>query len=170
MNIFERNQAVAMSAVSDMVNGWSGGIVQASRHGVFVTPVYLVNELYNRRLGTQRLAAHVDGPTFDTRREGKGVPYLDVAVSRTANGKQIFIKAVNTDGKHSLRATFQISGTGVSPEAEIETITADSLTAANTFASPEVVSTRRSRIRADSRFVVDLPRHSVSVITLATAE
>src|SRR5256884_152202 len=141
MNIFERNQAVAMSAVSDMVNGWSGGIVQASRHGVFVTPVYLVNELYNRRLGTQKLAVRADGPTFDTSREGKGVPFLDVVVSRAANGEQIFIKAVNTDGKHALRAAVRISGAGVGPEAEMETITGDSLTAANSFASPEAVST-----------------------------
>ena len=170
MNIFERNQAVAMSAVSDMVNGWSGGIVQASRHGVFVTPVYLVNELYNRRLGTQKLAVRADGPTFDTSREGQGVPFLDVVVSRAANGKQIFIKAVNTDGKHALRAAVQISGAGVGPEAEMETITGDSLTAANSFASPEAVSTRRSTIRADSRFVVELPPYSVSVITLATTE
>jgi alpha-N-arabinofuranosidase len=170
MNIFERNQAVAMSAVSDMVNGWSGGIVQASRHGVFVTPVYLVNELYNRRLGTQKLAARADGPTFDTSREGKGVPYLDVVVSRTANGKQIFIKAVNTDGKHALRAAVQISGVGVRPEAEMETITGDSPTAANSFASPVAVSTRWSTIRANSRFVVELPPYSVSVITLATTE
>jgi alpha-N-arabinofuranosidase len=170
MNIFERSQAVAMSAVSDVVNGWSGGIVQASRHGVFVTPVYLVNELYNRRLGTQKLAARADGPTFDTSREGKGVPYLDVVASRTANEKQIFIKAVNTDGKHALRATVQISGAGVGPEAEMETITGDSITAANSFASPEVVSRRRSTIRADSRFVVELPPYSVSVITLAITE
>ncbi len=98
------------------------------------------------------------------------MPYLDVAVSRAANGKQIFIKAVNTDEKHALRATVQISGARVRPEAEMETITADSLTAANSFASPEVVFARRSAIRADSRFVVDLPRHSVSVITLATVE
>jgi alpha-L-arabinofuranosidase len=91
-------------------------------------------------------------------------------VSRAANGKQIFIKAVNTDGKHALRATVQISGAGVRPEAEMETITGDSLTAANSFASPEVVSTRRGTIRADSRFVVELPPYSVSVITLATTE
>ncbi len=144
--------------------------MQASRHGVFVTPVYLVNELYNRRLGTQKLAVRADGPTFDTSREGKGVPFLDVVVSRAANGKQIFIKAVNTDGKHALRAAVRISGAGVGPEAEMETITGDSLTAANSFASPEAVSTRRSTIRADSRFVVELPPYSVSVITVATTE
>ncbi len=40
-----------MSAVSDLVNGWPGGIIQASRHGVFVTPIYLVNRLYATHLG-----------------------------------------------------------------------------------------------------------------------
>ena len=170
MNVFERTPAVAMTAVSDMVNGWSGGVVQASRHGLFVTPIYLVNELYNRRLGTQNLAARTDGPVFDTSLEGKGLPYLDVTASRTADGKQIFIKAVNTDGKHALKATVQISGAGIGSEAEMETITADSLTAANSFASPEAVSTRRSAVRAGSRFVVELPPYSVSVITLAITQ
>ncbi len=47
MNVFERqSDLVAMSAVSDLVNGWPGGIIQAGRHGVFVTPIYLVNRLY----------------------------------------------------------------------------------------------------------------------------
>ncbi|NDQ55786.1 MAG: hypothetical protein GZ088_01785 [Acidipila sp.] len=170
MNVFERSPAVAMTAVSDMVNGWSGGVVQASRHGLFVTPIYLVNELYNRRLGTQSLAVRADGPAFDTSLEGKGLPTLDVTASRTADGKQIFIKAVNTDGKHALKTTVQISGAGIRPEAEMETITADSLTAANSFASPEAVSTRRSAVRANSRFVVELPPYSVSVITLAITQ
>jgi alpha-N-arabinofuranosidase len=170
MNIFERNDVIAMSAVSDMVNGWSGGIVQASRHGMFVTPTYLVNDLYNRRLGLQRLDARVDSPLFDSDREGKNVPYLDVVVSKVASGKQIFIKAVNTDPDNTLRTTVQLSGVRVSAQAEMETITSDSLTAANSFASPDVVSTHKITIRAASRFVVDLPRHSVSVITLEVTD
>ena len=41
MNVFERRgDWSAMSAVSDLVNGWPGGIIQAGRHGVFVTPIY----------------------------------------------------------------------------------------------------------------------------------
>ncbi|MGH8639557.1 MAG: alpha-L-arabinofuranosidase C-terminal domain-containing protein, partial [Burkholderiales bacterium] len=47
MNVFERaGDLVSMTAVSDLVNGWSGGIIQASRHDVFVTPTYLVIRLY----------------------------------------------------------------------------------------------------------------------------
>ena len=60
MNVFERSgDLVEMTAVSDLVNGWSGGIIQASRHDVFVTPTYLVIRLYNETLGRDRLAARV---------------------------------------------------------------------------------------------------------------
>src|SRR5262249_52242234 len=70
MNVFERRgDLIEMSAVSDLVNGWPGGIIQAGRHGLFVTPIYLVNQLYATRLGAERLAAKVDGPGFDSSRE-----------------------------------------------------------------------------------------------------
>src|SRR5207247_11089005 len=49
MNVFERIGVVAMSGPSGLVNGWSGGLIQASRHGLFMTPVYLVNKLYSER-------------------------------------------------------------------------------------------------------------------------
>src|SRR6476660_1969905 len=97
MNVFERHgDLVAMSAVSDMVNGWPGGIIQASRQGVFVTPIYLVNQLYAEHRGDLLLATTVNSPTFNTSREGTNIPYLDATASLTADGKTIFIKAVNT--------------------------------------------------------------------------
>ena len=66
MNVFERSgDVVAMSAVSDLVNGWPGGIIQAGRHGVHVTPTYRVGQLYNEHLGAERLEAAVESPTFD---------------------------------------------------------------------------------------------------------
>src|SRR5260370_18329479 len=42
MNVFERSDIVAMSAVSDMVDGGSGGGIEASRDAVFVHPTNLV--------------------------------------------------------------------------------------------------------------------------------
>lgn len=167
MNVFERSGGlVAMSAVSDMVNGWPGGIIQASRHGVFVSPVYLVNHLYNNHLGTERLAAKVESPTFDSGREGKGVPYLDAVVSRSADGKQIFIKAVNTDQMRALGTKIDLAGVEVASSAELETLTADSLKASNSFSAPDAVAIKRTQISARREFTVELPKHSVSVITL----
>ena len=96
MNVFERSgDLVEMTAVSDLVNGWPGGIIQASRHDVFVTPTYLAMRLYNEHLGSDRLAVRVSSPVFDSSREGKQVPALDVVVSRAADGRQLFVKAVN---------------------------------------------------------------------------
>jgi alpha-N-arabinofuranosidase len=155
-----------MSAVSDFVNGWSGGVIQASRHGVFVTPTYLVNELYSRHLGAERLTARIQSPVFDTSREGNNIPYLDAVVTRAADGKQIYIKAVNTDTNRSLRTSIAFTGATVASQATIETINAESMTAANSFERPDAVSLQQKRIPAGSSFVVDLPSHSVSVITL----
>src|SRR2546428_5929143 len=122
MNVFERSNSIAMSAPSDMVNGWSGGLIQASRHAVFVTPTYLVNQLYSQHLGTQRLAARVESPTFDSSREGKTVPYLDTVVSRTADLGQIFIKAVNMDPDQPLRTTIRLAGATPAPPRTMETV------------------------------------------------
>jgi alpha-L-arabinofuranosidase len=170
MNVFERKgDLVTMSAVSDLINGWPGGIIQASRHGVFETPIYLVNALYARRTGTQRLAARVASPTFDSSREGKGVPHLDAVVNRSADGKQIFIKAVNTDLARPLSLNIRIVGAAIAPQAEMEAIVANSLTATNGFGRSEV-AVRRSQIDAGTDFMIELPKHSATVITLNVVE
>jgi alpha-L-arabinofuranosidase len=166
MNVFERSDIVAMSAVSDMVNGWSGGVIQASRGEVFLTPTYLVNELYNRRRGAKRLAAGVSSPTFDTSKEGKAVPYLDVVVSRSGDGQNIFVKAVNTNPERSLRTSVHIGGATVAPSAVMETINGRSMSAANSFGTPNAISTHARTIKTGSEFVVVFPEHSISVITL----
>lgn len=169
LNVFERSDIVAMSAVSDMVNGWSGGIIQASRAKIFVTPTYLVNELYSRHLGSQRIAAQVDSPTFDTTLEGQHIPFLDVVVSRTADKRELFIKAVNTDAQHAMRTTINLVGENVAESAVMETLNAASLSAANSFSNPKAISLELQTIRVGPEFVVELPPHSVSVITLAAS-
>ncbi len=163
MNVFERmGQVVEMSAVSDLVNGWPGGIIQAGRHEVFVSPIYLVNQLYNEHRGDVRLACIVDSPTFDTSREGVKIPYLDVVVTRTADGKQIFIKAVNTSPTSALLTTINTEAT----KAEMQTITAPSLNIHNDFVWPNAISIDTKAIKIARSLTVTFPKHSVSVITL----
>ncbi|HEX2343656.1 MAG TPA: alpha-L-arabinofuranosidase C-terminal domain-containing protein [Vicinamibacterales bacterium] len=167
MNVFERqSDLVAMSAVSDLVNGWPGGIIQAGRHGVFVTPIYLVNRLYATHLGAERLATRVDGPTLATTREGNEIPVLDFTASRSADGRRIFVKAVNTDLHWPLSARVELRGAQVSPDAIVKRVVADSLSAVNGFATPEAVRVTQNPLRAGNSFSLELPRHSVSVVTL----
>ena len=167
MNVFERSgDVVEMSAVSDLVNGWPGGIIQAGRQGVFVSPIFLVNQLYSEHRGDVRVAATVVSPTFQSSREGGNVPYLDAAVSRTSDGKRIFIKAVNTSSTSSLATAISLQGVSPGTRAEVKTVTAPSLTVFNDLSQPEAVSITTTTVSSGSRFIVTLPKHSVSVITI----
>jgi alpha-N-arabinofuranosidase len=158
MNVFERHgDLVGMSAVSDLVNGWPGGIIQAARDAVFVTPAYLVNHLY---------ATRVDGPTFSSSREGNDVPVVDVVATRSADGRHLFIKAVNTDLEHPVSALISVHGTHVASTGTLERVHADSLTAANSFRTPDAVRITTRSLRGSNALALVLPSHSVSVITL----
>ena len=170
MNVFERSgDIVEMTAVSDLVNGWSGGVIQAGRHGVFVTPTYHAIRLYNEHLGSERLAAAVKSPTFDSSKEGKSVPILDVVASRSADGRQIFVKAVNTSRHRAMRTTVTLAGAQVGARGTVHTLTGDTFEAANSFRTPDAVSVRTSELQIGPQFVVTLPPHSVSVVVLPSA-
>lgn len=167
LNVFERaGDLVGMSAVSDLVNGWPGGIIQSGRHSVFVSPLYHVNRLYAERRGDERLAAEVTSPTFDTSREGKGVPVLDVSASRTADGRRLYVKALNADMSAALSTRITVEGARVAPRAEMQIVTASTLGDSNDFSRPDAVSVRTVPVRAGESFTVTLPKHSVAVITL----
>jgi alpha-N-arabinofuranosidase len=167
MNVFERTgELIAMTSVSDLVNGWPGGIIQANRYGYFITPIYLVNRLYAEHLGAELLESTIESPIFDSTREGKNIPYLDVAASRSADGRSIFLKAVNTDRRNPLATTIEIIGTKIDPRAKVATIREDQPRTFNSFATPDAISIQRNEIDAGARFTIELPAESVSVIRL----
>ena len=167
MNVFERSgNLVQMSAVSDLVNGWNGGIIQASRHAVFVTSIYLANMLYASHLGRERVASTLRGPTFDSTLEGTAIPAIDAVVSRSADNRRLFIKIVNTDPSQAIPMQISIAGVHVARDAEIETLNGSTLTASNDFSHPDLVKITTRTIAAGASFSVILPEHSVSVVTI----
>jgi len=168
MNVFERSGVVGMSAVSDLVNGWPGGIIQAGRQSVFVSPIYLVNQLYGEHRGDLLLSTTVSSPTFNTSREGTNISYLDAVASRTTDGKTVFIKAVNTSRTSALLTTITIDGAIPAARAEIDTLTAPSVNVFNDFSRPNAVFIQQRMLPSGRRFSVTLPKQSVSVIVLRT--
>jgi len=167
MNVFERSSPlVAMSAVSDLVNGWPGGIIQASRHGLFVSPLYHVNQMYASHLGAERLYSEVNSPTFDSTVEGRNVPALDVVASRSADHRKIFLKLVNTDQAEDLELAVRVRGARVRTRAERVVLTADSLTGRTSFRVPDYIRPERDSIKASEAFALRLPKHSVAIVTL----
>jgi alpha-N-arabinofuranosidase len=176
MNVFERAGAtVALSAVSDLVNGWPGGIIQAGRHGVFVSPVYLVNQLYAETRGDERLSTNVvTNSTFDTTKEGDNVPFLDAVATRTADGGRIFVRLVNTS-PGPLQVGVKILNARIADEAELLSVAAvttnsdlRSYAASNGFATPDAITLRRERVGVAAAQRMTLPKQSVSVLSLRT--
>ena len=169
MVVFERaSPLVAMSAVSDMVNGWPGGIIQAGRQGEFVTPLYHANRMFAAHLGSERLHATVESPSFgaDAAPAGSGSPAIDAVVSRSADGTKIYIKVVNTDPVQTIDLRIELHDAIVAPGAEWELLAAPSPTAHNSFSTPDAIAPRLMPLTAGGELTVRLPASSVSVLTL----
>jgi alpha-L-arabinofuranosidase len=163
MNVFERQQNGGDDCSIRMVNGWSGGVIQASRHDVFVTPTYLVNQLYAEHLGSERVDTKVESPTFDSTSEGKSVSFLDVIASRSANGRQLFIRAVNTDVHRAMATSIEIRSVSVGPVGTLETVAGGG---ENSFRTPEAVSIHKAQFRSGNSFDINFPKASVSVVVV----
>jgi alpha-N-arabinofuranosidase len=155
-----------MSTVSDLVNGWGGGIIQASRHSVFVTPAYPVNALFASHLAHERLASTPHGPKFDSTLEGSGISTVDAVASRSENGKDIFIKIVNSDPSESMPTNISVRGVHVANQARVDTLSGNGLTVSSDFAHPDEVRTTTSEFTAGRSFTVILPEPCVSVIAM----
>ena len=169
MLVFERaSPVVAMSAVSDLVNGWPGGMIQASRHGLFVTPLYHVNRMFAERAGGVRVATTVDGPTFgaDPSRPGAEAPAVDAVATRSSDGRRLHVKLVNTHPRRAVDARLDIRGATVGARATVELLAAPAPTARNSFATPDAIVPRRRALAAGRAFRVRLPARSVAVVTL----
>jgi alpha-N-arabinofuranosidase len=155
-----------MSAISDLVNGWPGGIIQASRHGLFVSPLYHVNQMYSEHRGAEQLASSVDGPTFSSTSEGRAVPVLDVSASRSADGGRIFLKLVNTDLDRPVDVAIDVRGAAVQSRAARVRLTAASLATRTSFREPDAIRPERDTIPAGNSFSLQLPQHSIAIVTL----
>ena len=176
MNVFERQgDLIRMSAVSDLVNGWPGGVIQASRHDVFTTATYSVIEAYNSHRGDWRLESDVEcdvqydpgDPSL-----GTAVPALDVSVTTNEEGTELFLKVVNASAEDPIRARVELEGIEgqLGNKAAATTVTAATLETANTFSEPNLVSSRRSEFPISGpRFEYEFLKHSVTVIRIAVS-
>jgi alpha-N-arabinofuranosidase len=171
--MLRRGDLVAMSAVSDLVNGWTGGIIQASRRRVFTTPTYSVIRAYNEHLGTWRIACETQSASTFSPNDpalGKDIPALDAVATTNADGSEIYLMVVNTDVTRSGRTKIEVAGTAkIFPGAEVQTINGPTLEATNTFEAPERIAPRTSALEnASNSFVYSFGKHSVTLLTLHT--
>ena len=91
---------------------------------------------------------------------------LDAIATRSADKERLFVRAVNTSVR-ALTVTVTVTGTPVGASGTMQTIMGDSFEAANSFRTPQAVTVRTRPLQSGGTFTVDLPPHSVSVLTLS---
>jgi len=173
MNAFERKgDLVEMSAISDLINGWPGGLIQASRRRLFTTPNYAVISAYNAHRGDWRLEAEMEVNVLHQPTDpelGEDIPALDVVASISEDGREIQLKVVNTSMDTDIPTEIKIEGLrgSIASEAQIVTIRGATLEAANSFRAPDAITARQRTVASTGdRFSFLFEKHSVNVIVL----
>ncbi|MGQ9523726.1 MAG: alpha-L-arabinofuranosidase C-terminal domain-containing protein [Armatimonadota bacterium] len=131
-------QRVEMGHVSDLVNGWSGGVIQTDHAGLYVTPTYHVIAMQTAHHGSVRVSAHVNGPLFSSPTQGESVPVLDVVTTRSRD--RVYISVLNRHPDQAVAASIDLRGvSAVRPGGRAHILTAPSVTSYNSMAHPDVV-------------------------------
>jgi alpha-N-arabinofuranosidase len=163
MNGFERDGAtVAANCISDLLNGWIGGEIQASRDRVYGTAQYYAVQMYGAHLGEERLQSTVRSPELSP-----GIASVDAVATRTSDGSRLFIKLSNADAMHALVTHFAVSGFAFQTEVVVDVLAAGRPLERNSFADPGAVAPVVRKISCGGNCTVTLPADSVAVLTFS---
>jgi alpha-N-arabinofuranosidase len=161
MNGFERDgDAVEANSISDLLNGWAGGILQASRDRIYGTAQFHAVKLYADHLGTDRLSTMTQSPELRP-----GLPAIDAIATRSADGSRLFLKLSNADQTHSIRTRLDLKNFARAAQAKVEILKADHPGDRNTFANPDTVTPHANQLHCSATCEMDLPPLSVAVVT-----
>ncbi len=163
MNGFERvGEIVESNSISDLLNGWVGGILQASRDRVYGTAQFYAVQMYSTHLGTERLAS-----TTTTQSPAGTVTAVDAIATRGADSSSMYVKLSNADS-HAVNVKIDVSGKQVARNAELEMLEAIGSTR-NSMEKPKQIVPKSTTLRCGVECVFEMPADSVAVLTLHTA-
>ncbi len=166
MNGFERNgDTIEANSISDLLNGWVGGVIQASRDRVYGTAQFYAIQLYNDHLGTERLYSRVESPELIP-----GVRSLDAIVTRNHDGSKMFVKMSNADKEHALQVQVDLGGFAYRPDVQFALLSAADSTQRNTFSKPDLVQPIEKSLHCVGLCEVKMPPDSVAVVTFSNAQ
>ena len=162
MNGFERSgSTVEAHCISDLLNGWVGGIIQASRDRVYGTAQFYVETMYAGALGSDRLYADVSSPEL-----APGIAALDAVAERSADGRRLFVKFSNADRDRVMPVSLSLSGFPHAATAQVQLLAARDLSTRNTFKNTIALAPVVRALRCSSGACrMELPPDSVAVVT-----
>ncbi len=172
LNAFQRQSKVlSLANLAQLVNVLP--LIVTNERQSYATPIYYPFEMY-RHMEPVALEVRLDSPTYKSQALGnieamEKVPYIDVSATRSRGGQRVVLGIVNRHPTQRVDLSVRLSGfTDIRPKNGWLLRHSDPL-AENSFSNPENVKAKAVDLRQigkHSRFTLDLPPCSVSVITL----
>lgn len=162
MNGFERDgDIVASNCISDLLNGWIGGIIQSSRDRIYGTAEYYAVKMYADHLGTDRLHSEIA-----SRKLQNGVPAIDAVATRSLDGSKIFVKLSNADSVSaaSTSTSVQLDNFKMRTKVDVDVLNAAPGTR-NTFEQPNAIFPATMKLNCDRKCNVVVTPQSVMILT-----
>jgi alpha-N-arabinofuranosidase len=159
----EHNDRVKMANIAQTVNVLQA-MMLTKGDKLLLTPTYHVFEMYQVHQDATRLRTELQSPKYE--HGDKSMPAVSLSASRDKNGV-VHVSLVNAHATSAANVSCEISGIKAT-EATGRILTADILDAHNTFDAADAVKPvdfNGAKI-ADGKLNVELPPHSVVVLTL----
>ncbi len=164
LHLFQHHaERVTMANIAQMVNVLQAMIL-TDQEKMVLTPTYHVFEMYRVHMGATSLPLTVATPDYALGEEK--IPALSAAASRNAAGR-IHVSLVNSNPREPITVTATLAGTAAKGVTG-RILTAPTMTAHNTFASPDVVKPVKfdGATLAGDKLTITLPAKSVVVLEL----
>jgi len=163
-HVFQQHaDRVVMANIAQMVNVLQAMILTDNEKMV-LTPTYHVFEMYKVHQGAKVFPIELKGPEYTV--GDKHIPALSASASIDKE-KKIHVSLVNADPVRAAEVSCQLLNVAAQ-KISGRVLTADAITAHNTFAAPDVVSPKPfdAYQRNGDQLRVTLPAKSVVVLTL----
>jgi alpha-N-arabinofuranosidase len=161
MNGFEREGGIVeANCISDLLNGWIGGVIQVSRGRLYGTSQYYAIKLYNDHLGTERLFADVSSPEL-----APGIKSVDAVVTRSPDRRKVFVKMSNADKQHAVTVAVDLGKFAYRQQVSAIVLRGSDSARRNTFAHPDTIIPVEQTLRCSGRCSYSLPADAVVVLT-----
>lgn len=175
INLFARNSdLIEVNFYSTLMNFWDGGGFRLGRRGSFVTPAYEALRLFGAHHGDVLVESTVESPTtFNAPAIGNlpartGIPYLDVATSKSTDGDTLYISVVNRHDTTDITSTVAIDNGGtISSSGTAWVLDSDNYLDRNSWTDQtDVVAASSAVSGVGSSFSYTFPAHSYTIIEI----
>ncbi len=147
-------------------------MIRVNNCGMFLNPQYLAFEMYLNHSGPILLGSDVKCDSFPAPEYEKGraqarrkVPYLDVSVTESEDGKTVYMAVINLHSDKSINTHIVFEKWDFAPEVTAFELYDEDFTAENTFENPQRITIKQDVIsNLGNPFNYDFKPHSVTIM------